>query len=634
MSQKIYSLRKSRKILETSYDWYKLKGQTLDSASLAQFESLLQLCDEACLQKNRKEAHDHALALEELTSKHFQKTPFHYFKELSLALIMALVIAIVFRAMWFEPYEIPTGSMRPTFKEQDHLTVSKIQFGINVPLKTAHFYFDPHLVERTGIVIWSGDGVALRETDTTYFGIFPYKKRYIKRLIGKPGDRLYFYGGKIYGIDKEEQPIKEFLDSPWMANLDHIPFLTFEGEIVEPVHGTLQFEQMHQPIGRLAVNHKGKLTGEVYDGKDWVQDQPSSQRLAHPRIQAYSDFMGMRNFAMARLLTKQELKQFKDRDVSNLEEGVLYLELIHHPSLTYPKPFMRQEYSSHNALSPLVSVIPLKEEHLKKILDHMYTARFEVENGVAKRYSLGENTNHVTNPLFPGIPNGTYEFYYGQAVKIGWGGITTILAPEHPLYKLTAANVQNLFNYGIDFSTFYAPKPTNFFLYPHRYAYFRKGDLYLLGAPILKKEDPTLQKFLANEMRKEQQSTDNKPYTAFKDYGPPIKEGVYDTAFIKAFGIEVPAKHYLVLGDNHAMSADSRIFGFLPEANLQGVPELILWPPGDRLGKPAQVPYPLLTVPRLIIWGLFLLGLSLWYGFQYYHSKKRVFKKIEFNKEN
>ena len=83
------------------------------------------------------------------------------------------------------------------------------------------------------------------------------------------------------------------------------------------------------------------------------------------------------------------------------------------------------------------------------------------------------------------------------------------------------------------------------------------------------------------------------------DNGPPLKDGKYDIEKIRTFGLKIPEKNYYVLGDNHAMSADSRAFGFLPEANLQGAPSLIIWPPGDRLGPPPQMPYRLFTLPRV-----------------------------------
>jgi|LakMenEpi03Aug12_release.lakeMendotaPanAssembly.Ray.scaffolds.fasta_scaffold08205_6 signal peptidase I len=627
MTQKIYSLRKSRKILEWSYNWYKKQGENLSEAQLTAFEANLEGCDAAILKGEKARASQLAHELEDFTNVHFKKSPFQYILELLGALALALVIATLVRQVWFELYEIPTGSMRPTFFEQDHLTVSKTQFGINFPLQTKHLYFDPALVQRAGIVIWSGDGVALRDTDSSYFGIFPYKKRYVKRLMGKPGDILYFYGGKIYGMDKDQQLIKELLDSPRLEKLEYIPFLSFQGDALVPVRGTIQFEQMHQAIGKLALNKKGDWIGEVYDHNEWVPDEPTMQKKEHDTIKTYSDFWGIRNFAMARLLTKNELQQYPDFNESELKDGVLYLELAHNPSLTYPKPSIYREGSSISILiKPLTSVIPLQEHHLKAIMDNMYTARFEVLNGRGKRYSVNDSYITASSPYFPHIPNGRYEFYYGKAFSVGWGGITSLLPADHPLYSTAPENVQTLYNMGIDMSLFYQPTPANVFFFPHRYAYFRDGDLYLLGAPILKKGDPVLTDFLEREQKREKMSTESKPYIAFKDYGPPLKEGKIDVEFMKAFGLQIPPKHYLVLGDNHAMSADSRVFGFLPQENLQGVPDLIIWPPG-RIGHPNQTPYPLFTLPRLIIWSLAALIGLIWYLIHRHYAKLPVFKK-------
>ncbi len=61
------------------------------------------------------------------------------------------------------------------------------------------------------------------------------------------------------------------------------------------------------------------------------------------------------------------------------------------------------------------------------------------------------------------------------------------------------------------------------------------------------------------------------------------------------------------------MSSDSRAFGFVPEANLQGAPSLILWPTGERMGAPWQAPYKLLELPRLIVWSTVALSGLIWY---------------------
>lgn len=620
----MYSLRKSRKILEWAYGWYKKKGDTLNDSDLLQFEAQMQGLDDAYLKKDTVEADRLAHQVENFTNAHFKKSFWQYTTEVVLALVFALAIATVIRQSWFELYEIPTGSMRPTFKEQDHLTVSKTQFGINIPLKTEHFLFEPENVKRNGIVIWSGDGVALGDVDTAYFGLIPYKKRYVKRLIGKPGDTLYFYGGKIYGIDQEGKWLEELVSTPGLEKIEHIPFLSFEGFPSSPSKGVVLLEQMHQPIGKLQLNRKGELVGEIYDGSEWVVDSPAAAKTAHNRLKTYSDFWGIGNFAMARLLTPEQVKSYPDLDTKDLGEGLYYLELIHHPSLTYPRPLLSRPLpTTQMMMNPHHTLIPVQEKHAQALMDNLYTARFEVKNGVARRYGVNEVPYSQLNPQLSGVPDGTYELYYGKAYKVGFGGITTELSKDHPLYHL--ANLQTLYNLGIEFNKYYEPIAQNSVLFPHRYAYFRDGDLYFLGAPIYGKEDPILKTFVQKEAQKESESSENRPYIAFKDAGAPLINGKIDADFIRTFGLSLSDKQYLVLGDNHAMSADSRVFGFLPEENLQGVPSVLLWP---KPGLPNQPLYPLFTLPRLIVWAIAATIGLLWYFWRRHKLSQPVFKKM------
>ena len=47
----------------------------------------------------------------------------------------------------------------------------------------------------------------------------------------------------------------------------------------------------------------------------------------------------------------------------------------------------------------------------------------------------------------------------------------------------------------------------------------------------------------------------------------------------------IPAARYFVLGDNRAMSCDSRRWGVVPRNNIIGRAEVIYWPP-NRVGEP------------------------------------------------
>lgn len=611
---KYYSLRKSGQIFRSSYKWYSKKGHILSPAQYESFKQQLKDLDESLKAKDRPRSDALAREIETFCSAHFSKSIGEYLFELVVAIVIALVIATIVRQTWFELYEIPTGSMRPTFEEKDRLTVTKTSFGINIPLMTKQFYFDPALVQRAGVVIWSGDGVPFLETDSTFLGIFPYTKRFIKRCMGKPGDTLYFYGGKIYGIDKDGRELTDLLNNQWMTKIEHIPFINFEGRIssqIESKKNILLFHQINQLIGRLVVDQSGKLKGEIFNGKEWLKDNPAVQNKPHETVQTYSDFWGIKNFAMARLLTKEQIEKLGIHSSKNLATAPIYLELKHTPSLN---PSTLQLNNRSIQLSSNYTLIPLEERHLKAIMDNMYTARFIVQDGLAERYQVEvENQFHSSSPRFPSVPNGTYEFYYGKAYKVGWQGMLSLLPENHPLYQLSVSNVQKLFNQGIEMTAGFNPsRQVNQF--PHRYAYFRNGDLYLLGAPILKSDDPVLKEFSVNEQEKEKNASTESPYVAFRDYGPPLKDGKIDADFLKTFGYHLPDDRYLVLGDNHAMSQDSRYFGPIPQANIQGAPSLILWPPGERWGCPNQKAYPLITLPRLIVWGVALIIAAICYA--------------------
>jgi signal peptidase I len=629
MSEKIYSLTQSRKIMKASYAWYQKKRSELSQGQLHIFEADLAGLDKALLSQHKDEASLLAKRLESFCRLHFKKGIWSYTWEICAAILFALVVATLIRQVWFELYEIPTGSMRPTFQEQDHLTVSKTAFAINWPLETKHLYFDPNLVQRTSVFVWSGDHIPYLNSNTTYMGIFPYTKRYIKRCLGKPGDTLYFYGGKIYGYDRDGSDLVDLRDNPWMTKLEYLPFMTFEGRSsAEGRANAFQvvFRQMNIPIGRITITPTGDMRGEVFTGKEWIDDNNSSLKKPHTTIQAYSDFWGMGNFAMARLLTKDQVENLTSFNPKELPEGMLYLELRHTPSLTNPKPKLVEQQSNRYSLvlNPFTTLIPLEEHHLKVLMENMYTARFIIEKGRGARYSEGKAFFSAASPPFIGVPDGTYEFYYGKACQINWGGIHFPVPADSPLYSLELSNIQKLFNIGIDLSNYVEPRSKEQLAFPNRYAYFRDGDLCLLGAPILKKDDPALLAFHAREQKRSVESS----YVAFNDHGAPIKNGKLDKEFIKSFGLKIPDGHYLALGDNHAMSQDSRAFGFIPQANIQGAPWLILWPPGDRFGYPAQKPYPWINLPSLVIWSIALGIIGTWYVWHRYRIKQPIYKKL------
>jgi len=609
-----YSLSKSKSILKQHWKIYKRKKSKLSIEVSGNIQSIMMELQESILNRDRQQAHKYARKLEQTSKIYLKKSFFEQITEGSLGLIFALIIAIVIRQTAFELFEIPSGSMRPTFKEQDRLIVSKTQFGLNVPLTTSHLLFKPEEVKRMGAVIFTGENMDIPNVKTRYFYLFPGHKQYIKRMIGLPGDTLYFYGGKIYGIDQEGKDISKNLQLEEFSYLEHIPFIHIEGKASTPNTPTKEafspviLSQMNTPLAKLYLSSKKNVHYEMLYKAD-LKRPSNSQPLD------LYNLWGMENFANARILKRDILEKKKDLPVSLPSSGY-YLELTHHPSIAKAQ-IQRDPY---NRIRPMASTeksyIPLKQSHLESLWNNLYTGRIIVKNGKLTRY--GAQKNSIYAPKFKeAIPDGTYEFINGKLYEIKAQGITIDAPINHPLAQFSIDKLYLLFNAGIECDSRFIPHYHDQNILPSRYAYFRNHNLYIMGAQILSQNDPTLKKYISTE---KQRQTSNPSYTPFLDRGPPLKkDGALDIDKIKAYGITVPKKHYLVLGDNHAMSGDSREFGFVPQDNLRGTPLFMFWAPGGRFGSPNHGIYHPFTTPRAIVWILFLTGGGIW---AYRHYRK------------
>ncbi len=104
-------------------------------------------------------------------------------------IVYAILIAVVIRTVAFEPFNIPSGSMIPTFLVGDYLFVSKYSYGysrFSMPL--APDVFNGRIFGR---VPTRGDVVVFK---------FPHDTSidYIKRVIGLPGDKIQVKAGQLY----------------------------------------------------------------------------------------------------------------------------------------------------------------------------------------------------------------------------------------------------------------------------------------------------------------------------------------------------------------------------------------------------------------------------------------------------
>jgi len=100
----------------------------------------------------------------------------------------ALIIALVIRSLFIQPFYIPSSSMEPTLLIGDRLFVTKYSYGYS----KHSFPFSPPII--TGRIFSNlpraGDVIVFKTpTDN--------RTDYIKRLVGLPGDNIQFINGDL-----------------------------------------------------------------------------------------------------------------------------------------------------------------------------------------------------------------------------------------------------------------------------------------------------------------------------------------------------------------------------------------------------------------------------------------------------
>jgi signal peptidase I len=125
--------------------------------------------------------------------------------ETARVIVQALLIALVIRTLLFQPFNIPSGSMKGTLLVGDYLFVSQYSYGYS----RYSLPFSPPLFSGRifGASPDRGDVVVFRlprEPSTDY----------IKRVIGLPGDRIQMIGGLLHinGVPVKRERVADFID--------------------------------------------------------------------------------------------------------------------------------------------------------------------------------------------------------------------------------------------------------------------------------------------------------------------------------------------------------------------------------------------------------------------------------------
>ncbi len=162
--------------------------------------------------KERKQARNNIIARR--MNNPFKKV-LYFFADLFWVLLFVVVV----RSFLYEPFVIPSGSMKPGLQIGDVVVVNKYELGLRMPITNLKF--------TPGKAVSRGDVLVFKYPNNPEIS-------YIKRVIGLPGDKIYYdnrnmtINGQAVDLTLVKQVVDEVevqtLQGPMQQNRDYSIF--------------------------------------------------------------------------------------------------------------------------------------------------------------------------------------------------------------------------------------------------------------------------------------------------------------------------------------------------------------------------------------------------------------------------
>lgn len=123
-----------------------------------------------------------------------QETPEPIVIEYANSLFPVFLIVLLLRSFIGEPYEIPSGSMKPTLLVGDYILVSKFSYGVRLPVIDTKLFNVGHPQR--------GDVFVFRYPEDN-------ETNFIKRVVGIPGDQVRYINKTLYINGEKAAQMKE-----------------------------------------------------------------------------------------------------------------------------------------------------------------------------------------------------------------------------------------------------------------------------------------------------------------------------------------------------------------------------------------------------------------------------------------
>ncbi len=175
----------------------------------------------------------------------------HEIGEFAKTALVAVVIALIIRSVFFEPFNIPSGSMKPTLLVGDYLFVNKPAYGYSrysfpfaiAPIEGRVFAKEP---KRGDVVVFALPGNESID--------------YIKRVVGLPGDEIQVMRGRLFINDeivpRELIETKEIIKDSGEKNVVSEYIETLPGDIKHHIYEETDNERLdNTPIFTVPDGH-------------------------------------------------------------------------------------------------------------------------------------------------------------------------------------------------------------------------------------------------------------------------------------------------------------------------------------------------------------------------------------------